>query len=277
MKEQWKLLKEITTTQSQYYIKGDKIYISNTGKIKLNDEVLSIGHGLYVSGKELHIVGMSFPENNMYRTIYKLFTNNLKHGTAYNIHHIDYNHLNNSLDNLLQCTSLEHGQIHSNDFAEGKLIDLIRYNKEIEKLNNQKDIHIKQTKEWLSDRVKEYKKPFELEKQKQKQLRDKQIISKQNEIIYKLLSGEYKRDCNGHLYNTHRNKWTDERRQKFLDTNYNNVYNNPEWRKNISKGVKQYMQTDKYKEDRERLYTDEWKHKVSEGLKAYHKNKKVIQ
>ena len=54
MEEQWKLFK-VYKSNSIYHIAGDKIYISNKGRIKLNDDILDFGDGLYVLKGELRI------------------------------------------------------------------------------------------------------------------------------------------------------------------------------------------------------------------------------
>jgi hypothetical protein len=129
MIEEWKVIKEWNgvTNKNSTHCSGDRIYVSNTGKVKLNDTELTLDRGLYINKDyEICIVGTSWPFGNMYRTIYQLFTGKLKKGYGWNIHHIDGNHYNNSLDNLLQVTAFEHGKIHAEqgDMNTGPLYNL---------------------------------------------------------------------------------------------------------------------------------------------------------
>ena len=66
--EEWKILKSFDKT-GRRFIKGDVIYISNKGRIKLNDTILEIGKGLYVNGDgQICIVGVGY---NNHTTLYR--------------------------------------------------------------------------------------------------------------------------------------------------------------------------------------------------------------
>lgn len=200
MKEKWKLLCEYKS-DSKTHLKGDKYYISNKGRVRMNNIILDYGKGLYLGkDKEVRIYGCKLPESNIYRTIYKLFVGPLKYGSNYNIHHIDCNHMNNSADNLIQITSKEHAKLHN----IGKVID---YNKEIDKLSKlplrrqSKLFFIKLT----AKRKEERRKIREEERQKireeeRKRLQEAKQEARQKEIEDKLANG-WKYDKNGRIYN----------------------------------------------------------------------------
>ena len=201
MEEQWKLFK-VYKSNSTYHIAGDKIYISNKGRIKLNDDILDFGKGLYVDRGEIHIPYCSFGKRlNLYRTVYDLFGGGLQYGCNYNIHHIDYNHLNNDIDNLILFTSKEHGQIHKDDQKNGKIKVLQKYKNIIIDLEDKKDKHIESTKQYFKDRVNKIKQQIneqkDIDKRIQRELRQKQI---EEERQNKINSGEYLVDSKGNLH-----------------------------------------------------------------------------
>ena len=201
MEEQWKLFK-VYKSNSIYHIAGDKIYISNKGRIKLNDDILDFGKGLYVLNGELRIFYCSFGKRlNLYRTVYDIFGDGLRFGCNYNIHHIDYNHLNNNINNLLLCTSKEHGEIHKDDHKNGKIKVLQKYWKITRDLEDQKDKHIESTKQYFKDRVNKMKQQIneqkDIDKRTQRELRQKQI---EEERQNKINSGEYLVDSKGKLH-----------------------------------------------------------------------------
>lgn len=202
MEEQWKLFRVYKST-STYHIAGDKLYISNKGRIKLNDDILDFGKGLYISKGEIHIVlPCSFGKRlNLYRTVYDMFGDGLQYGCNYNIHHIDYNHLNNNINNLLLCTSKEHMQIHKDDYKNGQINIRIKYCNIIKDLEEQKDKHIESSKQYLIDRVNKIKQQIneqkDIDKRTQRELRQKQI---EEERQNKINSGEYLIDSKGKLH-----------------------------------------------------------------------------
>ena len=259
MEEQWKLFKVYKST-SIYHIAGDKIYISNKGRIKLNDDILDFGKGLYVLNGELRIFYCSFGKrHNLYRTVYDLFRGGLRYGCNYNIHHKDYNHLNNNIDNLLLCTSKEHMQIHKDDYKNGQINIRIKYCNIIKDLEEQKDKHIESSKQYLIDRVNKIKQQIneqkDIDKRTQKELRQKQI---EEERQNKINSGEYLVDSKGKLHSLK----AIEKRRNTLKHKYDT---DPEYRKRISEAIKRKYATD-----------PEYRKKTSEASKLAWKKIKGI-
>jgi hypothetical protein len=201
MKEQWKLFKVFKST-STYHIAGDKLYISNKGRIKLTDDILEFGKGLYISKREIHILSCSFgKQHNLYRLVYDMFGDGLQYGYNYNVHHKDYNHLNNNIDNLLLCTVYEHTSIHKDDQTNGQLNVLRKYNNIIKDLEDQKDKYIESSKQYLIDRVNKIKQQIneqkDITKRIQRELYQKHI---EEERQNKINSGEYLIDNKGKLH-----------------------------------------------------------------------------
>lgn len=153
MIEEWKCIKEHKSklcNKQSLHIPGDKIYVSNTGKVRLNDIELTLDRGLYIRNGEIKIVGCSWPYKTMHRTIYTLFVGEPHHDVWHNIHHIDCNHFNNNVDNLIELTSKEHGDIHAGTIKPLYDIDWLK------EQEARADNVIKETKEWLKNRVEEY-------------------------------------------------------------------------------------------------------------------------
>ena len=199
--EQWKVIKEYKS-DSRLHLRGDKIYVSDRGRVRLNGIVLDYTNGLYVSGGELHIYGCGFKYKNMHRTIYQLFKGDLKYGSNYNIHHINYNHLDNDVNNLMLCTAKEHGDIHSNDQVGNIGLDKLRhYNNIIKQLEDNKEECIKSAIVFLSNRVNKYRIEQQIKKEQQK---EQSRINKQEKLIKeredKLKSGKYGVSRTGRLY-----------------------------------------------------------------------------
>ena len=119
--EEWKILKSFDKT-GRRFIKGDVIYISNKGRIKLNDTILEIGKGLYVNcNGQICIVGVGYNNHTtLYRWIYYNFIGPYIKGGGYNIHHIDGNHLNNAADNLIELSAYRHGKVHAEQYKKRK-------------------------------------------------------------------------------------------------------------------------------------------------------------
>lgn len=202
MIEEWKLIKEWNglTTSTSTHCTGDKLYVSNTGKVKLNDIELTLDKGLYINkGYEICIVGTSWPLGNMHRTIYQLFTGKLKKGCGWNIHHIDGNHYNNNINNLVQLTPFEHGKVHAehdSDWGDNNP----RNKKWVEYQQSRAEEVIELTHKWLKDRVQDYLKQKKLHRveelkiQKEKtKIKNEQLFKeqKEKEIQEKLLTGNY--------------------------------------------------------------------------------------
>lgn len=263
MEEQWKLFKVYKST-SIYHIAGDKLYISNKGRIKLTDDILDFGKGLYVLKGEICMFKCSFGKRrNLYRVVYDMFGDGLQYGCNYNIHHKDYNHLNNNIDNLLLCTSKEHGEIHKYDQTNGKIKVLKKYRNIIKDLEEQKDKHIESSKQYLIDRVNKIKKQIkqqineqkDIDKRIQRELRQKQI---EEERQNKINSGEYLVDSKGKLHSIK----AIEKRKNTLKHKYDT---DPEYRKKISEAIKRKYATD-----------PEYRKKTSEASKLAWKKIKGI-
>lgn len=259
MEEQWKLFRVYKST-STYHIAGDKIYISNKGRIKLNDDILDFGKGLYVLKEEIRLLSCSFGKRGkLYRVVYDMFGGGLRYGCNYNIHHIDYNHLNNDIDNLLLCTSKEHGEIHKDDYKNGKIKLLQKYWNITRDLEEQKDKHIESSKQYFKDRVDKIKQQIneqkDIDKRIQKELRQKQI---EEERQNKINSGEYLIDSKGKLHSIK----AIEKRRNTLKHKYDT---DPEYRKKISEAIKRKYATD-----------PEYRKKTSEASKLAWKKIKGI-
>lgn len=204
MIEEWKIIKEYKSYNNgiSLHLKGDKILLSNTGRVKIVNDLLPDleltleNGGLYISKRthiyDIYINGLSWSNQTMYRTIYTLFKGKPKKG--YNIHHIDFNHLNNSLDNLIEVSPYKHGVIHKeNDPTFGINIEskysIIDNRTEFSKL--------------LKDRIILYK---EIKKQQQIDKKEQKELEKQLEIQRKLNSGQYKYNAKGVLRYIHNAK-----------------------------------------------------------------------
>ena len=245
MKEEWKLIKEYKTL-STLHLPGDKIYVSNTGKVKMNDIELTLDRGIVLSKqgeKQIYSVGLS---NNLYRIIYELFVGELHHDCWHNVHHIDGNHLNDSVDNLIEVTVYEHGKIHAQDLYWG-----LKQQNEIQEyyINISNEIKTK-TRQWLVSRVEQYKYERRLEREKEiQQQKEKQKINKEKDIQHKLDSGEYYINKNGVLRSKHQhrtkthNNMTPEGRKRKIEAS-KRLWIDPECRekmlstamKNLEKG-----------------------------------------
>ena len=267
MEEIWEVIKSVKT-QSQIRIDTE---ISNYANVRIKAYVgekeiacyyLSLGNGLYVRYDDNYpsilICGCS---GDIYRHVYFMQYTGHQYIKGYQIHHIDYNHCNNTIDNLYYCSPKEHGMLHKwQGYLEteqtklkgkeiyGDLFDIntelfnkaitlykwLEYNEEIFNRENAiKYIHnIRQEIEKIAvPYIEQYKKQNAINRQIE---RDKQ---KQQKIQDKLDTGNYYLDDNGKLHKK-RNKWTTERREKTMKTLRDNCYNNPEWRRRNSEGLK---------------------------------------
>lgn len=268
MKEEWKLLK-----QTYYKRFTFSYYISNFGRVKLvtelSEEILEIGKGLTVDGKiqkdgkgkfELNIIGVSVV---VYQKVWELFMYERPKG--YQIHHIDYNHYNNRLDNLECLEPKEHGLRHKwqrcitlgedyllehypNEYNNWKKARKIadEYKKisehRIEHIHYWKE-HIANIKQQMDEILRnEYKERLKLREQEQK---EKEILLQQ-ERQRKVDSGEYYVNDKGKLCKKHveHPKWTEERRIKTMNAR-KDIYTSPEWRKNVSIGTRRGMRKNK--------------------------------
>lgn len=263
MEEIWEVIKTVNT-QSQIRIDTE---ISNKANVRIkayvgNNQIacydLTLGKGLYIKYTYNYpTILICRISGEIYRHVYFMQYTGHQYIKGYQIHHIDYNHCNNSIDNLIYCSASEHGNYHKFQYKLGNEIQgykqtwtdlekqqLEYYNKANEYykwLENNKDkfsidksieyIHnIRQEIEKIAvPYIEHYKKEKQLEKEKQKQ----------QKIQDKLYTGNYYLDDNGKLHKK-RNKWSPELREKIMKTRYETMYNNPEWRQHNSEGLKQY-------------------------------------
>lgn len=228
MDEIWKLI-QTYKTNTQTHLKGDKVYVSNKGRVKFNDIILDYGKGLYVNNGQQCIYRCKLPENTFHRTIYKLFVGEIKY-KGYQIHHIDFNHINNDASNLIQVTPKEHGRLHAEAYKNGDFDKVKYYHNLIEQLENERDTHKESSKQFLiqytkerRDKLKEVKQQL---KEQQKQERQQQKQEQRQQFINDRLSKGWKYNKNGALYNP---EVTTKMRSSHTD----------DWRKKISKSVKQ--------------------------------------
>lgn len=272
MIEEWKLLK-----QTHYKRFTFSYYISNFGRVKLvtelGEEILEIGKGLTVKHivlgdkhyYELMIIGMSYC---MYHLVWNKFMYERPKG--YQIHHKDFNHYNNRLDNLECLDPKEHGLRHKwqsyLQYDEETLLrvypeykdEYYKWKKarkiadEYKKISEHRIEHIHYWKTYIAnikqqmDEIlrNEYDERLKLREQKQK---EKEILIQQ-ERQRKVDSGEYYVNDKGKLVKKHivLPKWTDERRIKTMNIRKEiDMYNSPEWRKNVSIGTRLGMKKKK--------------------------------
>lgn len=295
MEEKWEVIK---TSKTQSQIRID-IEISNNANARLKAYVgdkeiacyyLSLGKGLYVRYNDkypsIHIYNCG---GDIYRHVYFMQYTGHQYKKGYQIHHIDYNHCNNIMDNLYYCSPKEHGILHKwqgyleteQTKLKGKEIygDLFDINTELfNKANtlykwleyNEEVFSIDKSKEYIHNIRQEIEKiavPYIEQYRKQKTI-DRQIEKdkqKQQKIQDKLDTGNYYLDDNGKLHKK-REKWTPERREKTMNTRYETMYNNPIWRQHNSEGVRQHY-----------IEHPEAKEKISIQMKEYQQKLREIK
>ena len=269
MEEIWEVIKS-TKTQSGITI---NYVISNQAHVKLeayfNEEKLvsynlELGKGLYIKkykeGYNIHIAKCG---GDIYRHVYFMQYTGHQYIKGWQIHHIDYNHCNNSIDNLLYCSPKEHGKLHewqgyltsdksiskgfnyygeqfnTNIMLYNKALDYYRWldtNKELFSLNNAVNyintirVEIEQIAEPI---IKQYK--IDKAKQREQQRIEKKKKKQEQERIDKLNSGNYI-EVDGKL----KRVMSDWQKQQMTEGRRRNCYNNPEWRKHVSDRNKQY-------------------------------------
>lgn len=276
MEELWKPIKTIKS-DSSYHIKGDTYYISNLGRVKLNDTLLSIGKGLYVdkepgrrgSSYNLKIVGFS---KYIYHYVFELFFNEPKK-KHYQLHHIDYDRMNNRVDNLIYVSPYEHGKIHSNDHNDITLTQRIHtLHSQYQSLYEQKENHIRDYKKYLSDRKinllisrkEELKNKRLVEIQQRQAERQKEIKKVKEDRIQSLLAtGNYILRSNGWLYPKTNPKSSESLKQFYA--------NHPEQRLHISKMCKKSWTKEKrelFSQKVKSEWTKERREKLSQTKKS---------
>lgn len=221
MTEIWKPIKTINTN-STLHIAGDTYYVSNLGRYKLNDEILSIGHGLYVDDNGyLRIVNQGFILSH---AVYNAFSGNTRQFNM-QIHHIDHDRTNNSITNLKCVTDKEHLLIHSYDQNNDSLmlkIKELKQNSQTHILN--KEEYKKRWENYLRERVKTYKlnkKEYRIKEVEER--RQNKDLKKQELREEMLKSGLYSINSNGHLYKIYRPNQSATMKKLYDETNLRQV------------------------------------------------------
>lgn len=113
MEEIWKEYKTQRLSQHGMYYQVADIEISNFGNVRgrlwrckpyTNDKITLV--------KGRRCIGNSLT-NGIYKLVYQLFVGPIPKGYA--VHHIDFNKLNDRLDNLMLMTKSEHMKLHSSE------------------------------------------------------------------------------------------------------------------------------------------------------------------
>lgn len=94
--EEWKCV-HIVTKPQKYYKRGTKLYISNLGRCRIDNEI-----SIRSPKKSGYLY---FHNTPVHRLVYEKFIGEIKKGL--DIDHIDRNRQNNRLDNLRACTRSE--------------------------------------------------------------------------------------------------------------------------------------------------------------------------
>ena len=282
----WKLISESNSTSVKiegklYLAVGLKqfYYINNKGEVKYENslgesKILTIGDGLWVSEEgtvnEIKIIGI---RQNIYKLVYNCFGGIIP--KYYQIHHIDYNRNNNNINNLICVTGKEHRDIHrplacyicsgvisriknnnSNNIKKEYNNYILAHNsyaklsKHIGKYN---DYYYK-SQLYLLEQINKYNEIRHTE-HLNKKLKTIQKNNKllENERKAKLDSGEYYINENGKLIKKIKKKWTEERRNKTMNTRLTS----DKWKNmgnKVSKTLKQKWQDDEFREYMISLY-----------------------
>jgi len=94
-KEEWKIWKIYERNRKETK-NGDIIWVSNYGRVKLNDDLLEL---------KIHLKYLSFKNQWVHRAVAELFIQNPENKPC--VDHIDGNKLNNKVDNLRWVTYSE--------------------------------------------------------------------------------------------------------------------------------------------------------------------------
>lgn len=221
---------------------------STLGNIRLaaiyNDEIidieyLTLGKLLYYCNKD-NSIQCWHAGDNIYRIVYRLFKGDINKG--WQIHHINFDHTDNRIDNLICVSPREHGKYHSwmfiltsdkilnenineydniNNKYVYELIDQHnaaknRYNElnNIEyDIKNYNNILVDITTRLLNNIKKILNKEAEQKRQLKQQLKEERY---KKQIQDKLNTGNYIYDNGKLIYK--RPAWTEERRNKTMNT-----------------------------------------------------------
>lgn len=266
MEEIWEVIKSVNTQQgvminTEICNNGNVRIVSYYKDKEIKKYYLTLGKGLYVSysesGPNIRIVKCG---GDIYRHVYFMKHYNHEYIKGHQIHHIDYNHCNNIIDNLLYCSPKEHGLYHAfqyklaneaqgyqQDWSDNELKQLELYNKAKEYYkwleDNKNNFSIDKATEYIRQIRKEIEqiaKPlieqYKLDKVKQREERKKE---REQERINKLNSGNYK-EVNGKLVYIH--TISDYQKQQMAEGRRRKCYNNQEWRDKCRDGLLRYLQ-----------------------------------
>lgn len=227
--------------------------VSDLGNVRLlqyfedkviDSELLSIGHGLYYikdkSGQYYNVRCYNVVDN-IYRIVYRTFVGPIN--KCYQIHHINFDHTDNRLSNIVCLSPHEHGKyhiwqgylesentlnIHLNDYDEINqkyIYELVKdYITAVDNYNNISTINYTgedaaNDYRLITSRFKNKIKEIKQNRVNQrKQQREQQQLLEQAERQRKIDNGEYAIGSNGRLYLAKRKQWTPERRAKTMTT-----------------------------------------------------------
>lgn len=183
--ETWYKFWQCEKQTSKLWIPGDTIYISTKGRVKLNDELLTLGHGLWMTKNgEIRIVMCGLGE---YKTIYRfIYTKHVdpsfNGGHNLQLHHIDRDHSNNDVNNIIKLTTQEHLKVHSTDGCDEELMERLNELKQYYKSHaDRAKEYIETFKKYLRDRYNKYHKEILLcnEEQRKHKREQQKIITAQ--------------------------------------------------------------------------------------------------
>lgn len=271
MEEIWEVIKS-TKTQSGITI---NYVISNQARVKLeayfNDNKiasynLELGKGLYYKydkDKNIYNILISGCGGYIYRHVYFMKYTGHQYIKGYQIHHIDYNHCNNSIDNLYYCSPKEHGKFHAfewklgnekqgynQDWSALELTQLNNYNKALDYYRwldiNKEQFNINNAVSYIHNIRAEIEtiaapiiKRYKLDKTKQREYEkeQKKIKKLEQERIDKLNSGNYI-EVDGKLIRV----MSEYQKQRMAEGRRRNCYNNQEWRDKCRKGLLKHIE-----------------------------------
>jgi len=273
MEEIWEVIKSVKT-QSGITI---NYVISNQAHVKLeayfNDEKLAsynleLGKGLYYKydkDKNIYNILIARCGGDIYRHVYFMQYTGHQYIKGWQIHHIDYNHCNNSIDNLYYCSPKEHGKLHewqgylesdnsinnaielygqqfnTNLMLYNKALDYYKWldtNKDIFNLNNAVS-YIYTIRAEIEQIAEPIIKQYRIDKAKQRELEKEQqkIKKSEQERINKLNSGNYI-EVDGKLVRV----MSDYQKQRMAEGRRCNCYNNQEWKDKCRKGLLKHIE-----------------------------------
>ena len=206
----------ITIKGEIYYqsLRSPKHYFSKSGK------------GLSLCAKTCHFI----QTNTKHREIYEAISRT-RISSNMDIHHINGNHYDNSFDNLLLCTHIEHQRIHANDpeWCQrcGNLESEHKEENDYKKyLQEYKTLVINDSKylnEYINKKLNKIKNKKEQEKELKRQNKIKQ---REDDIQNKIDSGNYIVSKTGRLFNKDKYERRKQRMKEWWKWHKENVNKN---------------------------------------------------